>query len=69
MALRQASAGAYPGEINEQIDRTRETSDLLWRMNNYRNITCKNCGTGMRLPPKYDQPEVQCPHCGYVNQL
>ncbi|MCX6007922.1 MAG: M48 family metalloprotease [Chloroflexi bacterium] len=69
MALRQASAGAQAGEVNEQIDRARETSDALWRLNNYRSLTCANCGAGMRLPPKYDQPEVKCPHCGYVNQL
>jgi heat shock protein HtpX len=67
--LRQASAGAQEGEVQEQIDRSRETSDALWRVHNYKSLNCANCGTGMRLPPGYDQPNVQCPHCGYINQL
>jgi heat shock protein HtpX len=55
--------------VQEQIDRTRQTSDLMWKMNNYRTITCENCGTRLRLPPSYDQPSVRCPHCGHVNEV
>ena len=69
MALRQPSAGAQAGEVSEQIDRSRETSDALWRVHNYKSLNCESCGTGMRLPPGYDQPNVQCPHCGHINQL
>jgi heat shock protein HtpX len=69
VALRQPSAGAQAGEVSEQIDRARETSDALWRLHDYRSLNCANCGTGMRLPPGYNQPSVQCPHCGYINQL
>jgi len=38
VGLREASPGAEPGELQERIDRTRETSDLMWRMNNYRRL-------------------------------
>jgi heat shock protein HtpX len=69
MAAREASPNAQAGEVAEQIDRTRQTSDLMWRMNNYRTLTCENCGTLLRLPPTYDQPAVRCPHCGHVNQV
>ena len=69
MALRQPSAGAQAGEVSEQNDRSRETSDALWRVHNYKSLNCESCGTGMRLPPGYDQPNVQCPHCGHINQL
>jgi heat shock protein HtpX len=69
VGLREASTGAEPGELQERIDRTRETSDLLWRMNNYRTITCTNCGTNLRLPPGYSDSTVRCPHCGNINQL
>jgi heat shock protein HtpX len=69
VGLREASAGAQAGEVQEQIDRSRETSDALWRVHNYKSLNCANCGTGLRLPPGYNQPTVQCPHCGYVNQL
>jgi heat shock protein HtpX len=67
--VREASPQAQAGEVAEQIDRTRQTSDLMWRMNNYRTITCENCGTRLRLPPSYDQPSVRCPHCGHINEL
>jgi len=67
--IRQASPQAQPGEIQEQIDRTRETSDLMWRINNYKSLNCENCGTLLRLPPSYNQPTVRCPHCGHVNDL
>jgi heat shock protein HtpX len=42
------------------IQRARETSDLLWNLNNYKVIQCP-CGTKMRLPPSYKQPEIKCP--------
>lgn len=69
MPIREASPQAHAGELEEQIDRTRQTSDLMWRMNNYVTLTCYNCGTLLRLPPSYKQPTVRCPHCGYVNQV
>ncbi len=67
--LRQATAGAQAGEIQERIDRTRETSDMMWKMNNYKTLDCENCGTKLRLPPSFNQPAVRCPHCGHINQL
>jgi heat shock protein HtpX len=66
---REASAGSKSGEVQDQVSRTRETSDLMWRMNNYKTITCENCGTRLRLPPSYDEPAVRCPHCGHINNL
>jgi heat shock protein HtpX len=67
--LRQAAADAQSGDVQERIDRKRETSDLMWKMNNFRTISCENCGTKMRLPPSYDQPAVRCPHCGHINEV
>ncbi|MCR4394367.1 MAG: M48 family metalloprotease [Dehalococcoidales bacterium] len=77
VGIRQASAPETAvdtgkkesSEIKDKIERTRETSDLMWRLNNYRTITCENCGTRMRLPPTYKAPLIRCPHCGYVNQV
>ena len=66
---RGATPGLQAGDVQERIDRSRETSDLMWRMNSYKTITCENCGTRLRLPPSYNQPAVRCPHCGHVNQL
>ena len=66
---RGATPGLQSGDVQERIDRSRETSDLMWRMNSYKTITCENCGTRLRLPPSYNQPAVRCPHCGHINQL
>jgi heat shock protein HtpX len=57
---RQASSDVE----GDNISRTRETSDLMWRMSNYKTVTCAKCGTRSRLPPSYTKPSVQCPHCG-----
>lgn len=69
VALREASAGAQAGEVQEQIDRTRETSNMLWKMNNYRSLNCENCGAGLKLPPDYNEPTVRCPRCGFINKV
>lgn len=69
VGLRQASAGAKAGEVQEQINQVRETSDVLWRLNNYRSLNCGNCGAGMKLPPAFKGREVRCPHCGYINKV
>jgi heat shock protein HtpX len=68
-AIRPASSGGQAGEVQEQVDRTRQTSDLMWRMSNYKTLNCENCGTLLRLPPSFNQPAVRCPHCGHVNQV
>jgi heat shock protein HtpX len=65
--LRAASAETKPVEP-DKIGRTRETSDLMWRLGNYKTITC-DCGTRLRIPPRFKEPTVKCPHCGRVNQV
>jgi heat shock protein HtpX len=67
--LRQATSETQAGDLQERIDRARETSDLMWRISNYKTITCENCGTHLRLPPSYDQTTVRCPHCGHINEI
>ena len=58
---------AIPEDL-DHIQRTRETSNMLWNLNNYRLINC-SCGTRMRLPPKFKYPEVKCPRCGRMNPV
>jgi heat shock protein HtpX len=50
-----------------EIQRARETSDLLWRRSGYKTITC-DCGAGLRVPPRFKAPSISCPHCGRINQ-
>ncbi|MFH1652402.1 MAG: M48 family metalloprotease [Chloroflexota bacterium] len=54
--------------IGEKVKRTRETSDLMWRLKNYRTISCP-CGTNLRVPPGYKAGSITCPHCGRVHPL
>jgi heat shock protein HtpX len=52
----------------DKITRTRETSDLMWRMSKYKTIDCE-CGTKLRVPPGFKESEIKCPHCGRNNPV
>jgi heat shock protein HtpX len=58
------------GAVEEpgKLERARETSDLLWRNSNYKTIRCE-CGTKLRIPPRFKAPTIRCPHCGRTNQV
>jgi heat shock protein HtpX len=45
-----------------ELWRARETSDTMWRLNKYQTIEC-DCGTRLRVPPRYNKSRVTCPHC------
>jgi heat shock protein HtpX len=66
-SLRPAEAGAALQEP-DKIERARSTSDLMWRLGNYKTITC-DCGTKLRVPPNFKEPKVRCPHCGRINPV
>jgi len=66
-SLRPAEAEAAPLEPNK-TERVRETSDLMWRLGNYKTIVC-DCGTKLRVPPKFKEFTVRCPHCGRINPV
>jgi heat shock protein HtpX len=72
LALAGASYRAVtPEEAQQEPDRlarTRETSDLMWRMSNYKTINC-DCGTKLRVPPGFRESEIRCPHCGRINPV
>jgi heat shock protein HtpX len=55
------------GELNE-IQRARETSDVMWRLSNYNTITC-DCGAKLRVPPNFKETQIKCPHCGRTHQV
>jgi heat shock protein HtpX len=66
VALRAASAEKQ-AEMGD-IERTRETSDMLYRMGNYRTVDC-NCGARIKVPPSIKDPAIKCPRCGRLNRL
>ena len=69
VGARAAVEEAAPAEKEpDKTERTREVSDLMWRMNDYRTVDC-GCGTRLRVPPKLKASSVRCPHCGRTNPV
>jgi heat shock protein HtpX len=69
VSLRAASPETKEQEpVEGQIQRTRETSDLMWKFNDYRTIDCE-CGTRLRVPPSFRNINVKCPHCGRIHAV
>jgi len=50
------------GQDNMHIDRTRETTNALWKLNDYFFISC-DCETSLKIPPVYLNKIIECPHC------
>lgn len=68
-ALRAPSPEAKPvEEFPQKVERARETSDLMWRLNDYKTVNC-TCGTKLRVPPRFKESTVRCPHCGRTNSV
>jgi heat shock protein HtpX len=58
--------GAADGRTH--LDRVRETTDMLWRMNQYVFIPCA-CGTKLKVPPEFAGQTIACPHCGAQHEV
>lgn len=69
VAIRPPSPSEDKLDVQQQIDRARETSGALWKLHNYKSFNCGNCGAGLKLPPGFKGNKVRCPHCGTVNQV
>jgi heat shock protein HtpX len=52
----------------EEVQRARETSNVMWNLHDYKTIAC-DCGTTLRIPPRFKSPTVKCPHCGRVHSV
>ncbi len=67
--LRAPSADTKPLEpLPQRVERARQTSDLMWRLNNYKTIDCP-CGTRLRISPRFGVTSVRCPHCGRTHMV
>jgi heat shock protein HtpX len=64
VGIRQASA-SQPGEMafTEKAARSREVSDMLLRLNQYRIVDCE-CGARWKVPPDFKDDNVLCTRCG-----
>ncbi|MFA5078614.1 MAG: M48 family metallopeptidase [Dehalococcoidia bacterium] len=49
-------------------ERAREASDVLWKLHNYREVTC-NCGLKFKIPPDFKGGSFTCPRCNTTHTL
>ncbi len=47
----------------EARERKRDTGDMMRKLHDFIFIPC-GCGTRIKLPPEWKEPEVKCPKCG-----
>ncbi len=64
---RQAAA-SVPARVagatgSSRLERVRQATDALWRLQDYSFIAC-SCGTSLKVPPAHAGREIPCPHCG-----
>lgn len=52
----------------EKLERAREVSDLLEKLNRYTALAC-NCGAKFRVPPDFKGSNIKCPRCGTINPI
>jgi heat shock protein HtpX len=49
--------------VADKAARSREASDLMLKMNNYRTVEC-TCGTQWKIPQGFKADSIQCTRCG-----
>lgn len=66
VGMRQATVSA-PGvaAIAEKTARTREVSDMMLRLNNYKVVDCE-CGARWKIPPGFRGEAIRCTRCGRI---
>ncbi|MBZ5587458.1 MAG: M48 family metallopeptidase [Acidobacteriia bacterium] len=55
-------------DTSGRLERVRQTTDMLWRLNQYVFVACP-CGTRLKVPPAYLGRDIACPHCGSVHRI
>jgi heat shock protein HtpX len=65
---RGASVEEARPEKAEKLERTREVSDLVEKLNDYTAMACQ-CGAKFRVPPDFKGKNIKCPRCGTVSQI
>jgi heat shock protein HtpX len=63
-----AAPAAVAAPAAGRLERVRQTTDMLWRLNQFIFIACP-CGTTLKVPPAYVGRELACPHCGAVHKV
>ncbi len=70
LAAAETKPAAPPAtpDAGNRLERVRQTTDMLWRLNRYSFVPC-GCGTTLKFPPAYLGREIPCPHCGTVHKV
>jgi heat shock protein HtpX len=63
-----ALAPAVAAEAAEHAQRVRQTTDLLWKKQDYAIVDCP-CETRLKIPPVHRRKKIECPHCGRVHMV
>jgi len=64
VGLRAASTGEETIDpVADKAARSREASDLMLKMNQYRTVDCE-CGARWKIPPGFKGDKIQCTRCG-----
>jgi heat shock protein HtpX len=64
-----AAAGQASTAVTaDEKERARETSDVLWKLHNYREVTC-DCGLKFKIPPDFQGGSFTCPRCNTTHTL
>jgi heat shock protein HtpX len=64
VGIRPASSSvAGELDISGKAARTREVSDMMLRLNNYKTVDCE-CGARWKIPPGFRDDTVLCTRCG-----
>ena len=63
-------ASVKPGKLDTQtqLNRIRQTTDMLWKLNQFIFIACA-CGIKMKIPPVYMNRKIACPHCSVEHSV
>jgi heat shock protein HtpX len=68
IAAAMGEGDAIGGEIDSHAGKFRETTNALWKAQNYTFINCE-CGAKLKVPPSLQRPEVKCLRCGRAHQM
>ena len=55
--------GLMAEEPSTLSEKTRESTDAIWRARNYKFIDC-SCGAKLKIPPQFPLSEIKCLRCG-----
>lgn len=67
-AAAAAEADAIGGEPDSHAGKFRETTNALWKAQNYTFVNCE-CGAKLKVPPSFQRPEVKCLRCRRAHQI